>query len=282
MTRYSHRIVVSAQNTPYMAWQCKLLHFSAVSRLGQAPVFFIHDDNTRLHPYFDQLIHDGAEVHRRPDYSRTWRGERYAPKNFPATVLGAAETVASQCEYFVFCDPDMIFVHPPAFPRAMSADRCGFLDFDLPYVRVVIEKLRLSKRVIAENMVNYNVAAPYIVPAPQAHALARQWMVATDAFVTPRWEDMMYGFGLSNAWHGIPVTCNELANVNHEPLAPLTRPMLHYAYDSPEFSKRKFHQEDDLPKLWELSPDGREGTVLHALLAHIAEARAYFEGKGLS
>ncbi|MFO0945419.1 MAG: hypothetical protein U1D30_05655 [Planctomycetota bacterium] len=281
MSRYRHRIVVSAQNSSYMAWQCKLLHYSSMSRLGQAPCFVLHDDNAELHPYFHQLVEDGAQVLVRPDYSRTWRGERYAPRNFPATVLAAAETAAEQCEAFVFCDPDMIFVQPPDFPLVMSADKCGFLDFDLPYVRVVIERLRLSKKLIAENRVNYNVAAPYVVPSSHAYSLARQWMVATDAFATPRWEDMMYGFGLSNAWHNVPVTCNEFANVNHEPLAPQTRPMLHYAYDSPVFSKRNYYREEDLPKLWDLKPEGNEGSVTHALFTQIAEARAYFESKRL-
>lgn len=33
-----YHVVVSAENSPYMAWQCKLFHFSCVSRLHRTPV----------------------------------------------------------------------------------------------------------------------------------------------------------------------------------------------------------------------------------------------------
>ena len=115
-----YRIVVSAENTPYLAWQAKLFHFSCVSRLNDSPIFIVHEHGSKWRRDFQELADAGAIVSRAPSYRITSNGDDYAPRNTAGTLLHAAELCSAKDEFIVLFDPDMIFVRQPNFSRNLS------------------------------------------------------------------------------------------------------------------------------------------------------------------
>src|SRR3712207_2776362 len=107
------RVVVSAENNAYMAWQCKLFHFSCVTRLGATPTFVVHDSGSDWHPGFRDIVRAGGVVRHAPGYAVTPRGFHYRPRNTPGTLLHAADLCEGADDLIVLCDPDMIFVRAP-------------------------------------------------------------------------------------------------------------------------------------------------------------------------
>jgi hypothetical protein len=70
-----YRIVVSAENNAYLAWQAKLFHFSCVSRLNRSPIVIVHDYDSKWRRDFQELADAGAIVSRAPELSHNieWR-----------------------------------------------------------------------------------------------------------------------------------------------------------------------------------------------------------------
>src|SRR6266568_5135270 len=119
-----YRIVVSAENSPYLAWQAKLFHFSCVSRVGRSPIVIVHDCGSKWCRDFQELADAGAIVSRAPSYRITSNGDDYLCRNIPGSLLHAAKLCSARDEFIVFCDPDMIFVRQPDFSRSHSGGCC--------------------------------------------------------------------------------------------------------------------------------------------------------------
>src|SRR6185436_484904 len=64
----SHQIVVSAENNPYVAWQCKLFYFSCVTRTSHRPVIIVHDLGGEWHPDFYELARAGCSIYSAPNH----------------------------------------------------------------------------------------------------------------------------------------------------------------------------------------------------------------------
>src|SRR5271167_248213 len=104
-----HRVVVSAENVAFHAWQCKLFYFSSITRLQQQPIFIVHANGRPWHPDFHNLIRAGAILRTAPSYV----SENGIPsRNFPGTLLEAVPLVGPG-ELIVLCDPDLVFVSNP-------------------------------------------------------------------------------------------------------------------------------------------------------------------------
>ena len=91
-----YRVVVSAENSPYMAWQAKLFHFSCVSRLNHSPIFIVHEFGSKWRRDFQELADAGAIVSRVPSYCITSNGGDYAPRNTAGTLLSRRAVVLSE------------------------------------------------------------------------------------------------------------------------------------------------------------------------------------------
>src|SRR5262245_51915604 len=101
-----------------MAWQCKLFHYSCVSRVGMTPTIFVHDSGHRWHPAFGDIVRTGGHVHCLSSYARTSAGHFYQPRNTAGTLIEAANILRD--EHLVLCDPDMIFLRKPEFEPILS------------------------------------------------------------------------------------------------------------------------------------------------------------------
>ena len=63
----SHRIVVSAENTPYAAWQAKLFYYSCLRHLQESPLIIVHESGRELHADFHAIINAGGVVQKRSE-----------------------------------------------------------------------------------------------------------------------------------------------------------------------------------------------------------------------
>ena len=87
-----HQIVVSAENNPYMGWQCKLFYFSCVTRLNQQPIIIVHETGRDWYPDFYDLARAGCAVHRAPNYRVTAAcGDDLAWSQLSRLLIKAAE-----------------------------------------------------------------------------------------------------------------------------------------------------------------------------------------------
>ena len=57
-----HRIVVSAENTPYAAWQAKLFCYSCLHLLQHSPLIVVHESGRELHADYQSIVKAGAAV----------------------------------------------------------------------------------------------------------------------------------------------------------------------------------------------------------------------------
>jgi hypothetical protein len=269
-------IVVSAENNPYMAWQSKLFHFSSVSRLQQTPVIIVHETGAELHPGFQELMKVGGRVERAPSYKLTAKGDLYAPRNTPGSLMHAAETYASECDSLVLCDPDMIFVRPPEFPSTLSGDYCSYMNYDLDCVEVARQALSISREMIDKQKEALRCGVPYLIPVDEARSLAEAWIEAIDAFPVRKWEDVMYAFGLAAVKLGLQVTLTRLAQSNYWPDANVGADVVHYCYGDETWSKRHYFREDQVGNVWQPRVESPAGTILGEILSQLREAEKFY------
>lgn len=269
-------IVVSAENNPYMAWQCKLFHFSCITRLNCTPIIVAHETGSELHADFTEIMKAGGEVHTAPSYKQTAHGDLYPPRNTPGTLLRAADLCAEEDVSIVLCDPDMIFLRLPKFPSSLSGDYCSYMNYDLECVEVARVQLGISREAVEEEKPALRCGVPYSIPAGTARQLARAWIKAIDAFPPRKWEDVMYAFGLAATEIGLKVTLTQFAQSNYWPDETATAEVIHYCYGDERWSKRHYFREEHARRVWESDSDAPTGSVLGQILAQIREAKEFY------
>lgn len=269
-------ITVSAENNPYMAWQCKLFHFSCISRLQQTPVIVVHETGAELHPDFQDIIKAGGRVHRAPSYKLSARGDLYAPRNTPGTLLQAGLMCDGEENLIVLCDPDMIFVRRTEFSLALSGDYCSYMNYDLDTVVSAREALGIPPGKISDQKEALRCGVPYSIPAREARALGEEWIKAIDAFPQRKWEDVMYAFGLAAVGLGLTIELTRMAQSNYWPDAIVETNVVHYCYGDATWSKRHYYNEEQARNVWHSDLKAREGTVLDEILSQIGEANEYY------
>jgi hypothetical protein len=274
-----HRVLISAENNAYMAWQCQLLHYSCVTRLGRTPLIVVHGPpDAPLSPGFRAIIRAGGLVRRAPDYGVTAAGAEYPPRNTPATLLHAAEMNYFDDEFFVLCDPDIIFVREPAFAETLAADHYPLaLDFGHRDVRAAARRYGVSPDALSRPKLLCGV--PHVIPAADAARLAAAWIEAVDSFGRSRlWEISMYAFGFAVLKLGMGLRLTRLScfnNRSRDPLPPGAS-VIHYCLGDRLWTKRRYWAEADAPHVWETAAAAPGGTVLGEILSQLRAARNFY------
>ena len=272
-----HWIVVSAENNGYIGWQCKVFHYSCVSRTSFLPIFVVHAMNDSWHPDFCELVKTGAQVRSAPTYTSTPH-DVYVPKNTAGTLLHAADFF-DRDDFIVLCDPDMVFVREPSFPSRLSADFYDYMNYDCSSLRAAAEHMQIPWELVMEQHKPLCCGVPYVIPVRDAREIALAWLNAVDEIWPRMWEDVMYAFGLATLRLGMSIHPTQFMAQDHIPDAPITTDMIHYCQGSPLWEKRSFHHGDELPKVWHSSASIARDTVLGEVLQQIEEAKRFYSGE---
>jgi hypothetical protein len=269
------RIVVSAENSSYIAWQTQLFCFSAITRLGVRPTVVVHRSAASLLPEFKIVEGWGCQIAEAPLFRNHPVGE-YPPRNELGTLL----TISCMPEFkqgrVLFCEPDMLFVKGLEYgDNGLHGEHYTYLDYTQWRVREVATKLGIGPRVEELNHTS-PIGVPYVIPASELQRLARRWLDILDSFLELHWIDIMHAFGLALAIEDIPVSVTRFMTDNHDPLKKLDRSIIHYCYGDWRWDKHAFQNgRSPLTAPHLPSRKGLSGTVLFEMLTQIKEARAY-------
>jgi len=272
----AHQIVVSAENNPYIAWQCKLFYFSCVTRMNHQPVVIVHDWGEEWHPDFYELAKAGCAIYSAPNYRYDRDGNDYACRNHPGSLLRAAEIFHDQDVSIVLCDPDMVFARRVEFPQGLAGEFSSFMDYDRDFVNEVLPKLDLMREALDQQKDSLCVSVPYVIPSRIARQLSRSWLSTIELFSPRRWEDVMYAFGLSAMKIGLSVEVTHLVDHNYWPEEKLQAPMIHYAYGDERWNKRDYGTDETNREVWNPPNDYPAETILGELAKQISEAREFY------
>lgn len=271
-----HRIVVSAENTPYLAWQCKLFYFSCVTRLKHQPIVIVHKTARDWHPDFYDLAKAGCAVHSAANYRTYGGGDDLPSRNHPGSLITAAEICDGRDEFIVLCDPDMTFVRSAEFLDCLSADFSSFMDYDQDYIEEARLKFGVKRNELDAKKERLKVAVPYVIPTALASEFGKTWLEAIDAFSPHKWEDVMYAFGLTVVKLGLEIQVTHLTDTNYWPDESVKAPIIHYAYGDERWTKRNYFTDEEAPAVWRPEVKAREGTILSEVLSQIRQAGDFF------
>lgn len=276
MKSRKHRVVVSAENNAYVAWQVKLFHYSCLTRLQQSPLVVVHETGRGPHPYFSDVVRAGGIVRRAPNYRTTVWGDAYPPRNTAGTLQYAAEACDSQDEFIVLCDPDMIFVREPDFPSALAGDYYSYMDYSQAEVKRAARHLGLKPRRLSGLGDALRCGVPYVIPVAVAGDLARRWLEALDAFPPRRWTDIMHAFGLAAVSMNLQPALTKTVVVNDGRAASLAGDVIHYCYGDEMWDKRHYVREEQARGVWEPPLPARGDAVSSEIFRQIKEAREFY------
>jgi hypothetical protein len=273
----SFRVVISAEANAYMAWQAKLAHYSCLSRLGQPAIVVVHQGSERGLRDFADIRRTGGLTVSAPSYRLTSRGRNYAPRNTAGTLLEAAHAVSPRIDYLILCDPDVVFRRALDAAPVLTGAACGYMDYaELP-VRAAMKRLGIDpRRVGPEDDGPLCCGIPYIIPRALAEPLALAWLDAIDAFLRPRWEDVMHAFGLAVLMLRLRLRRLSIADTNFDGGAPARAPVVHYCYDNPLWSKRRFVSGPSARQVWRPPNGAPPGSVLAEIFKQLEEAGRFY------
>lgn len=260
-----------------MAWQAKLAHYSCLSRLSQTPIIVVHQGDGRELQDWDDITRSGGTILQAPSYRVTSQGCDYACRNAAGTLLEAARVVGSEIESLLLCDPDVVFTRRIRFGPKLSGSESGYLDYTEAPVRAAMRRLGITPP--TSEPANGGVlrcGTPYLIPRACARKLAEAWLEAIDAFVPPRWEDNMYAFGLAVLMLDLRLRRIPLADTNYDADAPVRAPVVHYCYDNPLWSKRRFASSRAARRVWTPPGGAQPGSILAEVFRQLTEADRFY------
>lgn len=272
----SHRVVVSAENNAYAAWQAKLFYYSCVSKADHQPLIIVHGSGEELHADYREIVEAGGTVEQAPNYKLTPHGDEYPPRNTAGSLLHAADICKGQADFIVLCDPDMLFVRRPEFPEVLSANECTYLNYTRDEVIRASDKLRIPPEVLSTRGNELKCGVPYVVPVAVADRLARAWLETLDAFPPRTWIDIMHAFGLVLMRLNLPFQLFQMVDTTSRRDNKSEREMIHYCYGDKAWNKRDFITEDKARLVWRTRIIAEPGTVMEQLYAQIKEAREFY------
>jgi len=273
-----HRIIVSAENSAYMAWQCKLFYFSCVARQGHQPIFIVHANGDAWDPGFLDLVRAGAAVRPAPSYLCE---KRLTTRNTVGTLLHAAQWVRPD-EFIVLCDPDMIFARKTEFPSRLAGNFYSYLHYDQEHIAHAASQFGLTHRALLKREDQIRCGVPYVIPAAHAARLGEVWLDAMDCFsIAGRgwdsvWLDVMFAFGLAVAKLGWTVATFDAVDMNDQCESPLRHPILHYCLGDDAWDKRWFRSDEKVHDVWDSTFQATEGSVAQELFGQMEEARRFY------
>lgn len=287
-----YEIVVSAENTAYLLWQCFVSYASCVETQGVAPSFVVHGDGPLL-AGFQALVELGARVIRAPSY-RMSRGGEYTARNTAGTLAEAAHDRS----WTLVCDPDFLFLRPLrgrldaiGTERAVSWDSVSYMRVDQQNRRWLTDAC-LERGIDPARLDSVGVGGvvPNLVPSALREEFAARWIGAVDTLVglarrtgDVPWVTIAWGFALA-AWElELELVLTELTATTlggaTEPESSLTHPILHYCYGDAMFDKRRHRGADSAARVWTLPARG--SSVSAAFVRRLAAIRAWFQERGL-
>jgi len=273
-----HRLVVSAENGAYHAWQCKLFHYSSVTRLKHQPIFIVHANGRPWHPDFLELIRAGAIVRTSPSYISH---NGIPTRNCPGSLLEAVPLLRSD-EIIVLCDPDLVFVSQVELPSTLAASYYSYMDYEAPAVYAAARKLGVGKKMIQDRQPTLVCGTPYIIPVDLATRIGLAWLRAYDCFTIEgredsNWMDVMYAFGLALLCLDLPITMFDAVNVDMPSDCMLSRRIIHYGMGSVSWDKRSYLEDETISKVWNPPFTPAKGTVLYELFSQLRSARQFYQ-----
>ena len=289
-----HRIVVSAENNPYMEWQCKLFYFSCVTRLKQQPIIIVHDSGTQWCSGFYDLVKAGCAVHSAPNFRTAANGDDLPGRNCSGSLMKAGEICDGRDEFIVLCDPDMIFVRATDFLNCLSAEYSSFMDYDRDLVQEARLRFGIQRDALDAKKEKLTVAVPYVVPTVLAMEFGRTWLEAIDVFPSRKWEHdqrlvrppgspvyerrhvVMYAFGLTVVKLGLEIEVTHLTDHNYWPDEPVRAPMIHYAYGDERWNKRNYFTDEQARAVWNPQAPAAGGTIISELLSQLRQAGEFY------
>lgn len=273
-------IIASASNSPYMAWQSKLFHYSCVTRTGAVPLVFVHGGADRpLATDFEDVARVGGVVVRAPSFAASARGDRYMPRNTPGTLLAACDLCEDPDAAFVLCDPDMIFTRRPTFAPRLSADRYDWMNFGEPRVREVASRLGIGEHALAAATAFQQGGPPHVVPAAIARPFAETWLDVIDVFGERGYVDSMYAFGLAAAVLELPVAVTSHMITDFDRARPATADMIHYGYGNDTWDKRSFATVEQAAQVWYPPAADDPASVWGEMARQLVEAREWYASR---
>jgi hypothetical protein len=275
-----HQIVVSAENNPYMGWQCKLFYYSCVTRLNHQPIIIVHESGSDWHSDFYDLAKAGCFVDRAPSYRAHPFRDEYPPRNTAGSLIRAAELFAGQDVLIVLCDPDIIFARELEFPTILSGEFSSIMNYDRDFVAPALRAMGIERELPDDEKASLRCSVPYVVPTDLAHELGSVWLQAVDAFSPRRWEDIMYAFGLAVVKLGLKLNVTHLSDSNFWPDEKVKAPMIHYAYGDERWTKRNFYRDEHMRELWNPPPGIQEDSILGEVIKQIKEANKFYGDAG--
>lgn len=300
-------IVVSAENTHFFLWQTLLFHYSCLTYQHQTPIIVVHHrDNESLLRGFDLIAKHGGRIQSAP----TWRrlgGINYGPRNTLATL----KHVATEADYVVLCDSDMIFRRPVNFASlphgadCMTFDRVHYLypdrDENQPHLKEACQSANVPMDWLRD--ISMSGGVPHIIPNKRRNEIVDEWLHCISFFPThgphPKetagalsrgategqqqwWLSIMWAALLMVNRLKLTPVLTEFCLLNGNggdalPADPNEGPaMIHYCYAGPGFNKQQHDSERASSyDVWHLPIP--EGTVNGAVCRQLQEAREFYQ-----
>jgi hypothetical protein len=278
--RDKFQIVLSSENTPYMAWQAKLFFFSCLSQLNHSPIIVVHNSHPNLHADFRDIIASGGNVCCAANYRINRDQHEYPPRNIPGTLLHAAEMVRGGDVCFVLCDADMIFVGQPDFPRSLAGNFYGYMNYEDRRIKQITSAYALRDAAFEaqRDKNNLRCGPPYVIPAKVARDLAIAWLAVLDEFAPFEWIDVMYAFGLAiiKLKYSISEPFNIVETDLYNHLS--SHIVIHYYRGDDFWDKRRFMIDESILELWSEPIGAPKGTALGEIESQIQAAERFYRG----
>lgn len=273
------KIVVSSENTSYLAWQTQLFCYSALSRLGIHPIVVVHQTNEILRPEFHLLSKCGFRVIEAPSFNIHPKAF-YPARNELGSLLTVSDLSDLEEDCVLFCEADMLFTDSVVYDGPLAAEYYGYLDYAEERVQVVARQFGIGDSIDQLNATK-KVGVPYLIPPQYLRQIARRWLEVLDAFDAPEWIDIMYAFGLALVIEKLDQVTTRMLQDNFRPMAFLSGRVIHYCHGDFVWNKRHFSKSGTpLELAVETGVKGSSGTVLREILSQINEAKAFFRQEG--
>ena len=245
-----------------------------MTRVGTPPLVVVHQHDEKLSPGFREILRAGGQVRLAPSY-RVNHTFNYPPRNTPGSLLEAVRAADHDTEFFVLCDPDMIFIREPAFGTKLSGDFYSYIDFSQEVVQEAARNLGMQGRQELQ-CETIRCGVPHVIPKSCADEFAKAWLRAIDAFTTDLWERSMYSFGFAAVQLGLEVELTHFVDHNGWPQEPVRADMIHYCYGNDDWTKRAFISADQAAHVWNPSVEPTKKTILCEIIDQINEARSFY------
>lgn len=275
MTGVPYQVVVSSENSLYLAWQTQLFCFSAWSALGQWPVVIVHGRDQPLRPEFANLGELGCQVVWVRSYADLPGRCVYPPRNELGSLLEAASISDFEPRHILFCEPDMLFVRRLEYSGAVAAEFYVYLHYEETRVAHAAQKLGVGKLIGYLNEYR-RIGVPYLIPVPLVKQLALRWFEVLDAFEELKWIDIMYAFGIAAAVENLKIEITHAMTDNYRPAKPL-RGLIHYCFGDPTWDKRYFKSYSPFELPDDCLQAGYPGSVLGEIMRQIRLAKQFFK-----